>query len=773
MARTHRVKLALISFALFVALILPAQGVAQTCCSVRGNVDCDPDGNVDIADLTRLVDFMYVSFTPLCCDSAANIDADPDGFIDISDLIALVDYMYIHFIPPPPCSNGNLMDPAVRLAAIDMVAAKAKTLDWGNLNAANDQLAAYMNTLPEFDTAAVNSEVANVWALFTDSVLFMFVNNRGPSAVSAAGAPAPGDDAQADQSFVPVNPRQKPSSSSAGSRAAGEELPLSVQARLIETLGSHFAPATSTIRTMLTANGYLTATPTSGTVGGLKLVGGDGVLYYDGHGGAGYFNTAMTDSAYGLWTSTEVTQANLPSYSADFTARRLCLMCQTVDIIGTDTLRELHYGITPKFVTWYWHDFGQNAMVFIDACGGGGAFAAPFRNAIIAKKASVYFGWTKPVYSDAASLVAKFMFDRLMGANVAAPKESPPQRPFSYVDVYGDLANRGLTVHPSTDGATTTFTYFNGTGTFGLLAPSISFMSVQEELGEQLYINGIFGSDPGADGRVMVGGTPLIVTSWLPTEIHCDLPRDGGGSEGPVTVEVSGDYGGLSPLVYRKSNVVNLTSWRIPFHYEHHEGGANILVDMNLHIRADIHAHREVIHEAPVNLVGVPFHHALDSYGSFAASGSATGCETDGCCITSTWSGGGEMPVPENATGATTFLAIGGIDPAHHTFTMAMGAGSSDGIYSSDCGTCFPPSAPCLDGTLNWQTDISINEGFNPEPYFTMYLNSNFDVIPGERVPSGTPPPFTYTGYFQGTPTIKLSWPAAVAAFPPDSAAGH
>jgi len=92
---------------------------------------------------------------------------------------------------------------------------------------------------------------------------------------------------------------------------------------------------------------------------------------------------------------------------------------------GKDSI-EAHYGITSKFVTWYWHDFAQNAVVFVDACGGGGAFAAPFRNAIIAKKASVYFGWTKPVFSDAASLVAKFMFDRLMGANVSAPKETPP-----------------------------------------------------------------------------------------------------------------------------------------------------------------------------------------------------------------------------------------------------------------------------------------------------------------------------------------------------------
>ena len=301
-------------------------------------------------------------------------------------------------------------------------------------------------------------------------------------------------------------------------------------------------------------------------------------------------------------------------------------------------------------------------------------------------------------------------------------------------------------------------------------------MSVDEQL-EILTINGIFGPDPTEDGQVMVNGTKLAVIVWAQNEIQCVLPRAGGGSEGPVTVEVRGDYGGTTPLTFRKSNVVNLSSWHIPFHYEHHEGNAVIIADMNLHLRGDIHAHREVIHEPPVNLVGVPFYHDLDSYGSFSAGGSTTGCEgTCGplaACITSTWSGSGSLPIVENATGASSFIALGGFDPLHHTLTMSIGAGNDDGMHYSDCGTCFPPTDPCLTGDLGWQTDITINEGFNPEPYFTMFMNSSFDVIAGERTPLPGSQPFTYSGYFQGTPTIKLSWPAAVASFPPDSTAGR
>ena len=73
------------------------------CIGLTGNVDCDPAGGVDISDLSRLVDFLYVSFSPLCCEPAANIDGDPSNGIDISDLSALVDYLYVNFTPPAAC----------------------------------------------------------------------------------------------------------------------------------------------------------------------------------------------------------------------------------------------------------------------------------------------------------------------------------------------------------------------------------------------------------------------------------------------------------------------------------------------------------------------------------------------------------------------------------------------------------------------------------------------------------------------------------------------
>ena len=90
--RRWPVTLFLVGFILLIGLAIPAEPVlAQSCCIVRGNVDCDPEGIVDISDLSLMIDYMFISNTPLCCDSAGNTDGDIEGIIDISDLSLLID----------------------------------------------------------------------------------------------------------------------------------------------------------------------------------------------------------------------------------------------------------------------------------------------------------------------------------------------------------------------------------------------------------------------------------------------------------------------------------------------------------------------------------------------------------------------------------------------------------------------------------------------------------------------------------------------------------
>jgi hypothetical protein len=74
------------------------------CCVGRtGNVDCDPEGRVDISDLSAMIDHLYISLAPPCCYSAMNIDGDPQFGLDISDLSALIDYLYMSFTLPAAC----------------------------------------------------------------------------------------------------------------------------------------------------------------------------------------------------------------------------------------------------------------------------------------------------------------------------------------------------------------------------------------------------------------------------------------------------------------------------------------------------------------------------------------------------------------------------------------------------------------------------------------------------------------------------------------------
>lgn len=78
-----------------------AEGCSSCCVGYRGNINCDPFHLVDISDLTRFIDYGYISFEPLCCYEGANMDGE--GGIDISDLTVLIDYLYISFTPPPQC----------------------------------------------------------------------------------------------------------------------------------------------------------------------------------------------------------------------------------------------------------------------------------------------------------------------------------------------------------------------------------------------------------------------------------------------------------------------------------------------------------------------------------------------------------------------------------------------------------------------------------------------------------------------------------------------
>ncbi len=69
--------------------------VEYECCrGFTGNVDCDPDGNINITDLLRLIDYIFYTHTPLCCPTSANIDGDDNGNLNIGDITTMIDFMF-------------------------------------------------------------------------------------------------------------------------------------------------------------------------------------------------------------------------------------------------------------------------------------------------------------------------------------------------------------------------------------------------------------------------------------------------------------------------------------------------------------------------------------------------------------------------------------------------------------------------------------------------------------------------------------------------------
>jgi hypothetical protein len=83
------------------SLAIPFEPPADCCVGTVGNVDCDPEDNVDIADLTALVDHMFVSFGPLCCYKEAFLDFNE--WVDIADLTIMVDHLFLTFTPMDNC----------------------------------------------------------------------------------------------------------------------------------------------------------------------------------------------------------------------------------------------------------------------------------------------------------------------------------------------------------------------------------------------------------------------------------------------------------------------------------------------------------------------------------------------------------------------------------------------------------------------------------------------------------------------------------------------
>jgi len=78
--------------------------VCVLCCmgGVRGNVDMDVGDNINVSDVTLLVEFLFQGGDPLPCLDEANFNGDASG-VNVSDLTAIVDYLFSGGPGPAAC----------------------------------------------------------------------------------------------------------------------------------------------------------------------------------------------------------------------------------------------------------------------------------------------------------------------------------------------------------------------------------------------------------------------------------------------------------------------------------------------------------------------------------------------------------------------------------------------------------------------------------------------------------------------------------------------
>ncbi len=78
------------------------QDVIFNCCrGIRGNVNCDPNDQINVSDLTYLIGILFTGGPPPCCWEEADINGD--GTYNITDVVYFVAFLFSGGPPPPPC----------------------------------------------------------------------------------------------------------------------------------------------------------------------------------------------------------------------------------------------------------------------------------------------------------------------------------------------------------------------------------------------------------------------------------------------------------------------------------------------------------------------------------------------------------------------------------------------------------------------------------------------------------------------------------------------
>lgn len=610
-------------------------------------------------------------------------------------------------LPDFPIDTTGILGPVTgsstlqqRMTALDQLQSVVNGLPVGKFAGNTTLLVQTMKAMPQFATAGAAPD-GTVWGIFKGGIAVYIVAGGTPGTpssdvantvgVRSASIPpramAPGF---ASRTFAPP-----PRPSASLQQAAGGNVPASERYHLLNGLGSVFSGSDprSDLASMLNSNGY-SGTQGDATVAALRSISGDGVFYLRTHGGMGSIHADVsTADTYALWTASEALDSTAEKADAlltdDLKQGRVVYMLFRNDrwsqAFPSIFEKSRHYGITEDFVEQYM-SFSENSFVYLDACRG--AAQPTLISAFHGKGASVVAGWTENAVILQLGPTAKYVFDRLLGANVFVP-ENPKQRPFEFGELlidpkFGTGKTYGYTSATASDGTPVNASLvFDSQGSgFQMLAPTILNVTA-DEADDQLFVAGDFGDNPGADGKVTIndgsGEVALAVVEWKPDHIATDLKRTGPGSAGNVVVTVRGHH----------SNTRQLLAWSGTMHYTMHEVGSLTQVfDLDFQARADPLEVRLQIAAAPIMPVPPAFATTKGEQVRYASSGTYTSPQGQ-CTLTTDWAGESSFTsaIGPQASGKS-YTYAGFVDRQAKIFTMGIGATDPTGLAIQQTFKC-------------------------------------------------------------------------------------
>jgi len=259
---------------------------------------------------------------------------------------------------------------------------------------------------------------------------------------------------------------------------------------------------------------------------------------------------------------------------------------------------------------------------------------------------------------------------------------------------------------------------------------TLGFLLVNEP-SATVKLMGCFGD---AQGKVSIGGTELAVQSWASDTIVCNLPSTGPGSNGDVIVEIPSTTG--AP---KKTNVRQLTEWKIPLHYQLANAYAHTSWTFegtgSLRFRADVAPTVPMDGGVPVFPI-----RGLSPTTESALPVAASGSFPVGATCTQVLTGSGTFPTTPPMPATLVLGSMMKIDTSAHTGSLGLAFGATAAAFpfkANYVGTNCPPSGEqtiacafgLLEGPGNFPSPLGDGMSIGPIPAFAIAFDPQFKLL--------------------------------------------